>query len=141
MTRILQALFLISLLVQLGCSEAGFQLAGTVPLTGTVTDAGTPIHVEGLENATGMIVVGFCKVDDEGKGERIEESTAAVNPDGTFEVVDGVEPGNYAISVRAWEPYPQNDKLKGKFSPKKTKIIRRIDGETTLEIDVSNPEG
>lgn len=125
----------------IGCSAEGYKLGGTVKLAGTLAQDGQPIHVEGLENATGMIVIGFCPLDAEGNGERIEVTTAGVNADGTFEVVDGIEPGKYAISVRAWEPYPQVDKLKGKFSPRKTKIIRDIDGDTVLDLEVANPEG
>lgn len=132
----------VALVLQIGCGEEGYGLANAVKLTGTVTDGGTPIHVEGLENATGMITVGFCPIEGDGKGQaRIESTAAMVAADGTFEVVDGIEPGTYVVTVRAWEPYPQVDKLKGKFSENRSKIIREITGDTVLEIDVANPEG
>lgn len=143
MARIVFASVLgLTLLFQAGCGEEGYGLANAVKLTGTVTDGGTPLHVEGLENATGMITVGFCPIEGDGKGQaRVEATSAMVAADGTFEVVDGIQPGTYLITVRAWEPYPQIDKLKGKFSEQRSKIIREIAGDTELEIDVSNPEG
>jgi hypothetical protein len=68
-------------------------------------------------------------------------TTATVNLEGNFEITQGIEPGEYLITVRQWEPYPQKDLLKGKFSAKKSKILRTIDGETALDIDISKPEG
>lgn len=123
----------------LGCSDSSFGLAGAVALTGSLTDAGEPLFVEGIENATGMIVVGFHPMIE---GKPAEEVTAAmVDLEGNFEIPQGIEPGEYLITVRQWEPYPNNDLLKGRFGPKKSKIIRRIDGDTALDIDLSKPEG
>ena len=53
----------------------------------------------------------------------------------------GIEPGEYLVTIRQWDPYPQNDLLKGKFGPKKSKIRRTIEEDTVLDLDVSNPEG
>ena len=122
----------------LGCSESSIGLAGAVKLTGTLTDAGEPLFVEGIENATGMIVVGFHPILE---GKPAEEVTSAmVDLEGNFEIPQGIEPGEYLITVRQWEPYPNNDLLKGRFGPRKSKIIRTIDADTALDIDISKPE-
>jgi hypothetical protein len=133
------ALSLSLLLPILGCSDTSFGLAGAVTLTGTLSDAGEPLFVEGIENATGMIVVGFHPIVEGKPAEEV--TTATVNLEGNFEIPQGIEPGEYLITVRQWEPYPQKDLLKGKFSAKKSEILRTIDGETALDIDISKPEG
>ena len=123
----------------LGCSESKYGLPNTVKLKGKLTDNGEPLFVEGLENATGMIRLGFHPVVE---GKPIEEVTSTtVDLEGNFEVVDGIEPGEYMITVGQYEPYPQNDLLKGKFGAKKSPIRKTIDGDTELDIDISKPEG
>ena len=114
-------------------------MANAVQLTGTLTDNGEPLFVEGLENATGMIIVGFHPIFEGKPAEEI--TTAQVNAEGVFEIPQGIEPGDYLITVRQWQPYPQNDLLKGKFSAKKSPIRKTIDGDTALDIDISKPEG
>ena len=123
-----------------GCAKEGFQVTDAVALSGTLTDEGTPLFVEGIENATGMIVLEFHPII-EGKPERTASASAEADLDGNFEIPQGIEPGEYIITVRQWEPYPENDLLKGKFRLGRSKIVRTIEGDTTLDIDISNPEG
>lgn len=133
-------LSVLSLLFVAGCGEAKFGMPGAVALKGTLTDGGTPLFVEGIENATGMIVVEFHAVI-EGEPEPAAVTSATVDLDGNFEIPQGIEPGEYVITVRQWEPYPQNDLLKDKFRFGKSNIKRTIDGDATLDIDLSKPEG
>lgn len=122
-----------------GCGDEQFGLPDALALKGTLTDGGTLLTVEGIENGTGMIVVGFHPIID---GRTEEEVTSAmVGPDGAFEIPQGIDPGEYVVTVRQWEPYPQKDLLKGKFSAQKSKIKRTIDADTELTLDISNPEG
>lgn len=123
----------------LGCGSESYQMANAVKLQGTLTDNGEPLFVEGIENATGMIVVGFHEIIDGKTG--LEVTSARVDLEGNFEIPQGIEAGEYLITVRQWEPYPQKDLLKGKFGPRKSKIKRTINGDTVLDIDISNPEG
>lgn len=123
----------------LGCGDASFMMPDAVPLTGTLTDSGEPLFVEGLENATGMIVLGFHAIIDGKPGPEV--TTATVDLEGKFEIPQGIEAGEYLITVRQWEPYPQKDLLKGKFSAAKSKIRRTIDGTAPLDIDIANPDG
>jgi len=129
-------------LLLIGCEKKSHKLPNGEKLTGKVTDNGQPLFVKGRENATGMIVIGFCPITAEAKGQQhIEAAYADVADDGTFELVQGIELGKYVITIRQWEPYPQNDKLKGIFSGKNSKIICEVDGETELVINLANSEG
>ena len=135
------ALFCLLFAVALGCGEDKFGMPNAVSLKGTLTDGGEPLFVEGIENATGMIVVEFHPTMEDGKPLPDAATTATVDLDGNFEIPQGIEPGEYTITVRQWEPYPQNDLLKGKFRLGKSKIVRTISADTSLDIDISNPTG
>lgn len=130
---------LLLLLALIGCKEAAFGLPDAFALKGTLTDGGTPLTVEGMENGTGMITLGFHPVIN-GRTEG-EVTSARVDADGNFEIPQGIEPGEYVITVRQWQPYPQNDLLKGRFSPKNSKLKRVIDSDTELNIDLSDLDG
>lgn len=136
---IVVAALVMGLLASIGCSPDKYARPNTVKLKGTLTDDGDPLFVEGLENATGMIRVGFHPIVE---GKPAEEVTSAtVNLEGHFELTDGIEPGEYLITVGQYEPYPQNDLLKGKFGPKKSPIRKVIDSDIEIDIDISKPEG
>jgi len=135
------ALFCLLFAVALGCGEDKFGMPNAVSLKGTLTDGGEPLFVEGIENATGMIVIEFHPTMEDGKPQPTAATTATVDLDGNFEIPQGIEPGEYTITVRQWEPYPQNDLLKGKFRLGKSKIVRTISADTSLDIDISNPTG
>jgi hypothetical protein len=127
-------------LLLLGCgSKPKYEQPNTVKLSGSLTDGGEILTVEGRENGTGMILVGFHRIVD---GKPIEQSTSAsVNEEGKFEVFDGIEPGEYLITVRQWQPYDSDDLLKGRFSPRNSKIRCTIEGDTELALDLANPDG
>lgn len=114
--------------------------AGTVKVHGRVTDAGEPLHVDGRDVGIGRVTVGFYRIYDD--GERLVEATSAdAAADGSFDLIDGIEPGKYLISVHQWNPYPNVDQLKGKFDQRNSKIIRVLEGEEQeLIIDLSKPE-
>ena len=119
-----------------GCSKPDYELPNTVEVSGRLTNDGEFLTVEGRENGTGMIVVGFHPIVD---GKPIEQvSSASVNEQGTFDVVDGLELGEYLITVRQWQPYNSNDLLKGKFGPRNSPIRRTITGDTELNLDLAN---
>ena len=51
----------------------------------------------------------------------------------------GLPPGKYRIAVRQWDPYPDTDKLGGKFDAQNSPIVREITGEEDIVIDLSKP--
>ena len=122
-----------------GCQPAGYQMPDAVKLTGSLSQDGEILTVEGMENGTGMIVVGFHPIVDDKPLEEV--TTAMVNQEGHFEIPQGIEPGEYLITVRQWQPYLENDLLQGEFGPTKSKIRRTIDDDTELTIDLAQPDG
>jgi hypothetical protein len=125
--RIAFGALLCSLLV--GCGKG-------VVVKGKVTDNGQPLTV----SDKGVLTIAF----------HADDTTKAVYPadvkkDGTFEVPGpekkGVPPGKYHIVIQQMDPYPKTDKLKGKFAPGKTAIVREVAPGKEIDIDVSKPEG
>lgn len=120
-----------------GCKKEGYQLPNAVEIAGTLSKDGEILEVEGRMNGTGRIVIGFHPMID---GKPIEETTQAwVDEDGTFKISQGIEPGEYLVTV--YQLQDEVDLLKGKFGARKSKIIRTIDADTFLEIDIAKPEG
>ena len=120
-----------------GCKKEGYQLPNAVEISGSLSNDGEILEVEGRMNGTGRVVMGFHPIID---GKPIEEVTQAwTDEDGSFKISQGIEPGEYLITVYQLEE--EVDLLKGKFGPKKSKIIRTIDADTVLDIDIANPEG
>ena len=125
--------------VCVGCgSRSSYELPNTVKLSGSLSRDGEILTVEGRENGTGMIIVGFHPIVDDKPLEQV--TSASVDEQGKFEVFDGISPGEYLVTVRQWQPYDENDLLKGKFGPRKSKIRRTIEGDTELTLDLANPE-
>ena len=139
--RVLGAIgFLLPICVCLaGCGKT-YQVPGTAKVTGRVTNGGAPLKVEGREIGLGMVTIGFCPLAND-NAARAESASAMLDAEGNFEVIEGVKPGNYLITVRQWDPYPQVDRLGRKFDERNSKIIREITEDVELIIDVSKPEG
>ncbi len=133
--------FAVLCLVTAGCGDGG---ADTVYVRGKVSDGGRPLEVEGREVGLGMVLVQFYRIGDDGQ-QSTDPEEAAVDAEGNFEVPgregSGISPGKYRIVVRQWDPYPQVDKLGGRFDAQNSQIIREVTGEEEIEIDVSKPEG
>lgn len=136
--QVLAAAFLIGWMAA-GCSSR-YEVKGTVKVSGKVTNAGVPLEVQGREMGLGMVAVGFCPLGD-GKAMAVETASASVDSEGQFEVIDGIEPGKYLVTIRQWDPYPQVDKLNGKFDERNSRVIREITEDTEIVLDVSQPDG
>ena len=123
-----------------GCS-ARTHKEGTVKVHGEVTDAGQPLHVERRDVGVGRVNIGFYRIYDDGQ-PLVEVTSADAAEDGSFEVIDGIEPGKYLIAVRQWDPFPSLDQLGGRFDEENSTIVRVLEGdEQELIIDLSKPEG
>ena len=112
-----------------------------VPAKGRLLDAGKPLEVRGMEAFAGMVQVEFYRIGPDGQVSDVPE-TAVADRDGYFDIgARGLAPGKYRIAVRQWDPYPDVDKLGGKFDAKNSPIVREITGEEDILIDLSKPEG
>jgi hypothetical protein len=136
-------LFLSALLcvITVGCGGSGEEV---VRARGKVTNAGQPLQVEGRDLGLGMVKIELYPIGDDGQQSTNPEGTVA-DADGSFEVPgrdgNGIPPGKYRIVLRQWDPYPQVDKLKGRFDEQNSQIVREITGKEEILIDVSKPEG
>jgi hypothetical protein len=128
---------LAALAVLTGLAASGCGSGGAIRVKGTVTNNGQPLSV----SDKGMVQVIFIPDDPEKAGDTYP---ANVNPDGTFEVPGkegkGIPPGKYRVAVRQLDPYPTKDKLKDKFSPEKTPIVRDV-ASREVNIDIANVSG
>src|SRR5689334_15654468 len=113
----LHASFLLPLLLLLaGCSSSPTEPA--VEVRGRLTNGAEPLTVQGREVGTGLIELKFLPLAADGKlGPGFFQASVAA--DGTYRVPGrqdrGIPPGKYRIVIRQWEPYPQTDKLGGRF--------------------------
>jgi len=47
--------------------------------------------------------------------------------------------GKYKVAVQQMDPAPATDKLKGAFDSSRTKLVRDITDDATLDIDLAKP--
>jgi hypothetical protein len=126
-----------------GCSSAPQEKVSAV--RGRLTNAGTPLQVAGKEAGVGRIEINFHLLNGDGVASEAFES-ASPDEQGNYKLRGrdgrGIKPGKYRIAIRQWDPYPGTDKLGGKFSFENSKIVREVgETETTIDLDVSKPEG
>ncbi len=139
--RLLAALGMISLVV--GCGGgSGEQL---VQVHGTLTNAGQPLEVEGRDVGLGIVRVDFYEIDENGV-QTTDPQPGLLAPDRKSYTVpgrsgNGLPVGKYRIVVRQWDPFPDFDRLEGRFDEQNSPIIREITEDTEINIDVSRPEG
>jgi hypothetical protein len=128
------------LLFMAGCSKG----ERVVQVKGRVTNAGQPLHVAGRDVGLGRVQVEFVRLSEDGHLVGNREGAIA-DEDGRFQVYGrdghGISPGTYRIAVRQWDPYPQLDKLDGRFTVDSSPITREVTGAEDVLIDVSRPEG
>jgi hypothetical protein len=113
-----------------------------VPCKGKVANAGQALQVS--NPMVGWVEVTFTAIGEDGKAKPGEKFSARADQTGAFTIPGrlgkGLTPGKYRIAVRQWDPYPQTDKLNGKFDENNTKITREV-GKGDLDIDLSKPGG
>jgi hypothetical protein len=131
------ALFVLILAALAGCSSAPSEPA--VEVRGRLTQAGQPLTVKGREVGLGLIELKFLPLGPDGKpGAAFFQ--ASVDEQGYYTVPgrqhQGLPPGKYRIVVRQWEPYPQTDKLGGKYDEKNSPLERTLDKPGALDLDL-----
>ena len=127
-----------------GCGPKMPDEGPVVVIQGRLTNAGEPLTVKGREIGLGFVELRFCKYEGEGKPvARNDIFPAQADASGNFKLLGrfgrGIPPGKYRIAVRQWDPYPQHDDLGGKFDEQHSPIIRDINRNESLEIDLSKP--
>jgi len=133
---------LLGCLVAAGCGGSGGE--EVVEVKGRLTNAGQPLEVQGKEVGLGLVQLQFYRLGPDGKPSTDPEG-ARLDDQGNFTLPGrdgkGIPPGCYRIAVHQWDPYPQVDRLEGKFDVEKSPITREIDGKSEVIIYVSKPEG
>jgi hypothetical protein len=127
------------LILVAGCGEG----ERVVLVKGQVTSAGQPLRVAGREIGLGMVQLQFFRVEEGGRSAG-NAVGAVADDEGHFVVYGhngkGIPPGKYRIAVRQWDPYPQVDKLGGRFTADNSSIIREVTGSEEILIDLARPE-
>jgi hypothetical protein len=143
-----------------GCSS-GPREGPVVLVTGKLTNKGVPLEVKKGTGLAGGVEVVFSAYTEGGK--RPDPSKifpAEVNADGSFKLGGrfgrGIPLGKYRIGVHQYEPVERKpgvkmpkgvsargvDLLQGKFDDLTSPIVREItEKDTTIEIDISKPQG
>jgi hypothetical protein len=136
------SLLVLVCLVAVGCGGGADE--PVVRASGRVTAGGRPLHVEGRETGAGAVEIKFLRIESDDP-EAAEPVITQADADGRFEVPgpdgNGIPPGKYRIAIRQWDPYPQIDKLGGKFDEENSPITREVTGEEEIVIDVLRPGG
>lgn len=115
------------MLLAAGCGS------GDATVSGTLTNGGKPLEV----GEKGDVQIHFLQVKD---GQPTGQAFAtSADAEGHYEVT--LPPGEYKIAVLQLDPYPNVDKLAGKFNQENTPITKTFDGSETYDIDLSKPGG
>lgn len=129
-------------LLAAGCGSRGGE--GLIQVKGKLTNAGQPLKVQGQEAGLGLIQLEFYRITESGQPSTDPES-ARLDEQGNFTIPGrsggGILPGKYRVVVRQWDPYPNVDRLGGKFDAAHSPIVRQIAGQEDVVIDVSQPKG
>jgi len=138
MRSLLSATLLGLLGIVAGCSESD-KGPPKVGISGKVVNKGTPLALESKgPPGSSKVELSFWPVGPDGKVPTVANPTfAIVKDDGTFKVDGGIPTGKYKVVIHQWNPFPNNDILKGKFSKEKSSVVEDITGEKTLDLDVS----
>ncbi len=124
--RLLFPILAVSLLACFGCGES----VSTVQ--GTLTDGGEALQV----SDQGDIQIHFIQEEN----GQLTGQTYMTSVDSTGHFQAEVPEGSYRVAIQQLDPYPNVDKLKGKFDQKKTPIKQSIKSGDNLDIDLSQYE-
>ena len=123
----------------LGCGTPAVK-DGSQPVKGKLLNNGTPLTVQYKASGAGWVELRFYPVDAAGNIGELHYQ-AGVMDDGSFNVPgpsnNGLPPGKYRIVVRQWDPYPEIDKLGGKYDETHSPLTRDFSGASALELDLA----
>ena len=134
------AMLAVILAVFVGCQSKTIKedRSGRISVSGTLTDGGQPLQVEGRDIGIGRVEIRFLELDESGElVDNDPDESTTVDADGKFSVAaGGLYPGSYRVAVSQFDPDP-TDKLGGKFGNGNSPIKIEVEGDTDLEIDIS----
>jgi hypothetical protein len=114
-------------LLALGLGLAVTGCGGKAKVTGQILKGGQPFKL----SDKGVLEVSL--IPEKGNSNPIG---ADAHPDGSFTIAEGVPYGKYKVVVQAFDPYPGDDLLGGKFKEGSTKLTTEVTGKEELRIDV-----
>ncbi|PHS16461.1 MAG: hypothetical protein COA78_03800 [Blastopirellula sp.] len=128
-------LFIVGILS--GCGGSG---KDEHPVRGRVHNGGEALTITSDIPGAAYVEISFYPLSDTGTADEARVMLATAEADGSFSVEGesggGLAPGKYKVEIRQWDPYPDNDKLKGKFSLKNSKIEVTVPSDS-YDYDVS----
>ena len=122
------------LLLTAGCSSEPPRYI----VTGHVLLNGKPLTVQPV---LGQVKVQFLPFASD-RSKLVDPNDAAYDQKtGKFTVAGldgkGIKPGQYRVAIYQYDPYPQTDKLGGKFSKKNTPITVEVKGAQDFPIELN----
>ncbi len=123
-------------LVAEGCGGGGPAYKPPVPvLSGKLTKGGQPLKVNRQLGGYARVQLTFIPADAKGG----KSHSAEVQEDGSFTVAteegQRIPAGKYRVVVEQWDPYPNVDRLQGRFNEQNSRFTREI-AESTQELDI-----
>jgi hypothetical protein len=104
-----------------------------VTATGTVLKDGKPL----LLSKTGVVQVTLKP--DVPPDKEFTPNVGRSDATGKFEIFE-VPPGDYIVGIEILDPDPITDQLSGRLHYNVSKIKRKVDGKTPIQIDLAKPE-
>lgn len=118
-----------------GCTPASIDsIENAVTVQGKLTQRGIPLSVAGREIGTGMVSLTFIPTTPIPGGE--QTFGTSVDENGMFNMPGGMPAGEYRVVIEQWEPYPETDKLAGKYNARNTPLKIQVTGTDPIEIDL-----
>ena len=117
--------FLFATLLVSGCGGAK-----VVKVEGKLSQGGMPIE---LKKSAVIQIIFYPDSADE---KNVTSFPADFDRESFTYKIPAVPVGKYKVSVVLLDPYPNNDKLKGAYSSKKTPLSCNLQGNTVFDIDI-----
>lgn len=117
--------FLFATLLVSGCGGSK-----VVKVEGKLSQGGMPIE---LKKSAVIQIIFYPDSADE---KNVTSFPADFDRESFTYKIAAVPVGKYKVSVVLLDPYPNNDKLKGAYSSKKTPLSCNLQGNTVFDIDI-----
>lgn len=118
--------FLFATLLVSGCGGSK-----VVKVEGKLSQGGMPIE---LKKSAVIQIVFYPDSADE---KNVTSFPADFDRESFTYKIAAVPVGKYKVSVVLLDPYPNNDKLKGAYSSKRTPLSCNLQGNTVFDIDIT----
>jgi hypothetical protein len=118
--------FLFATLLVSGCGDSK-----VVKVEGKLSQGGMPIE---LKKSAVIQIVFYPDSADE---KNVTSFPADFDRESFTYKIAAVPVGKYKVSVVLLDPYPNNDKLKGAYSSKRTPLSCNLQGNTVFDIDIT----